>query len=646
MLFAQNPIDSLKTQPVEEVVVISAKNTIGTESKPLTSLDNYLEKAGAINMIRRGSYAFEPFVNGMSSERSVITIDGMRIYGACTDKMDPVTSYVEITNLAKANIHGSPSGRSGATIAGSIDLVRKKGTFGGKNLSGQTFGGFETNNSQKIAGFALSHSSSKFFVDTDFTWRDADNYTDGDGNEILYSQFTKYNVSAIAGYKLGDHEHIEASVIYDHATDVGYPALPMDVSLARAVITSVEYVRHHISPKIHQLKAKLYYNEVTHTMDDSQRPDVPIRMDMPGWSKTTGFYSLLEGEHGKHVWKAKVSAHRNSSLAEMTMFSNNPAEPDMFMLTWPGVLTNYADVFAEDEFQLTDRWLSKVSLGVAGHGNTVDNQFGLESIRIFFPDAKRTNIRLLKRLSASVENRMGNTAFNLGIGYGERAPSVSEGYGFYLFNSFDRFDYIGNPNMKNEKSASVTAGISYVKSKFSAKWTATHFYISDYIIGVPQIGLSPMTIGAEGIKIYEQLDYANIFNTAVDIGYKFSDRFNWTNQVSYRNGTAKDITRLPLIQPLSYNSTASYTAETWSFGISINGAARQEVNADFGERPLPSYCIAGVNASKRFALVNQNLVLKAGIENLLDADYTTFADWNRIPRMGRNFFLHVVYDFR
>jgi len=185
-----------------------------------------------------------------------------------------------------------------------------------------------------------------------------------------------------------------------------------------------------------------------------------------------------------------------------------------------------------------------------------------------------------------------------------------------------------------------------VKSKFSAKWTATHFYISDYIIGVPQIVLSPMTIGAEGIKIYEQLDYANIFNTAVDIGYKFSDRFNWTNQVSYRNRTAKDITRLPLIQPLSYNSTASYTAETWSFGISINGAARQEVNADFGERPLPSYCIAGVNASKRFALVNQNLVLKAGIENLLDADYTTFADWNRIPRMGRNFFLHVVYDFR
>ena len=59
----------------------------------------------------------------MASERTVITIDGMRIFGACTDKMDPVTSYVEVSNLSEATISSGQQGSChGNTINGSIDL--------------------------------------------------------------------------------------------------------------------------------------------------------------------------------------------------------------------------------------------------------------------------------------------------------------------------------------------------------------------------------------------------------------------------------------------------------------------------------------------------------------------------------------------
>src|SRR5690606_125165 len=108
-----------------------------------------------------------------------------------------------------------------------------------------------------------------FFTNVDLTFRDAENYKAGGGREVLYSQFTKYNASAVVGYKIKQHQHIEASVIYDHAVNVGYPALPMDVSLAKAFIGAVEYVKHHISPAIHQWETKLYYNDVTHIMDDT-----------------------------------------------------------------------------------------------------------------------------------------------------------------------------------------------------------------------------------------------------------------------------------------------------------------------------------------------------------------------------------------
>ncbi|ULT39600.1 hypothetical protein KRR40_32405 [Niabella defluvii] len=119
--------DSLRSEHLQEVIVIAQRNLKDNTTKPLATLDHYLEKSGMVNMIRRGSYAWEPFLNGMATERSVITIDGMRIYAACTDKMDPITSYVEVINLAKATIHsGSASSTGGSTIAGTLDLVRKR----------------------------------------------------------------------------------------------------------------------------------------------------------------------------------------------------------------------------------------------------------------------------------------------------------------------------------------------------------------------------------------------------------------------------------------------------------------------------------------------------------------------------------------
>lgn len=639
--------ESVSGKQLEEVVIISQRSPSDKAGKPLSSLDNSLEKASAVNMIRRGTYAWEPYINGMASERSVITIDGMRIYGACTDKMDPVTSYVEITNLARANVHSGPSGSTGgATIAGSLDLVRKKSFFGEKTFRGSIFSGFESNNTQKIAGAALSYSSAKLFADIDFTWRNAENYKAGGGKEILYSGFTKYNMSTIAGYRINDHQHLEASLIYDHAVDLGYPALPMDVAQAKAIIVSVEYMRHHISPSIAQWKTKLYYNDVTHVMDDTKRPVVPIRMDMPGWSKTAGFYSIAQGDIGKHTWKANLSGHHNSSLAEMTMHPNTPGETDMFMLTWPGVHTNYADFFVEDIFAFSKYWSANFSAGIGVHNNIVSNQFGLESMKIFYAGMDRSKTRLLKRGAASLRYKNEHWDYNLELAYGERAPGVSEGYGFYLFNSFDRYDYIGNPEMKNEKSASFNGVVSYRGSNLTAKLSGAYFYIADYIIGRPDSSLSAMTIGAAGVKVYEQLKYAGIFNTSIDLNYRISKNWLWSGRLSYRNGIGDSIGSLPLMQPLMYSAAVMYSLQQFSADVSIDGAARQtKFNAEFGEKALPGYAIVNLAASYRFKLKQQSLLLKAGVENLFDKNYTTFADWNRLPRMGRNVFANVVWSF-
>lgn len=87
--FSQEQKDTLIPKDLKEVIVIGKKAQIHEkQSKSLASIDEFLDKSSQVDMIKRGAYAWEPIINNMSTERTLITIDGMRIFGACTDKMD------------------------------------------------------------------------------------------------------------------------------------------------------------------------------------------------------------------------------------------------------------------------------------------------------------------------------------------------------------------------------------------------------------------------------------------------------------------------------------------------------------------------------------------------------------------------------
>ncbi|HMN31891.1 MAG TPA: hypothetical protein PKA54_00805 [Chitinophagaceae bacterium] len=651
MVEAQSDMDTLedksKSPKVLEEVIITGKNNLSNkQTKILSSLDSYLESNAAINMIKRGAYAGEPFINGMATERSLITIDGMRIYGACTDKMDPITSYVEITNLSKANIQSGQSGaQHGATIAGSIDLVRKHSECNNTGFKGNVFTGIESNNFQKIIGTKLQYSGCDFYTDFDFTFRDADNYKAGGGAEILYSQFRKYNLSGMAGYKLNDKQDIAASVIYDHATDVGYPALPMDVSMAKAFITSLQHSFHEVNRHIHYWESKIYYNHVTHIMDDSKRPIVPIRMDMPGWTNTAGFYSFINGSYKKHLWKMNLSGHFNKSLAEMTMYSNNTNNKDMFMLTWPDVRTYFSNLFIEDKVLWNENWSSVFTAGAAIQYNNISDTLGYETLKIFYPNLQHNHLRWLNNIGAKLMYANNHWTHQFGLAYGNRAPSVSEGYGFYLFNSFDRWDYIGNPYMKNESSFEISESSTFNTKRFSAKAQINYFRMNHYIIGIPDTTLTSMTIGANGVKIYDQLPNADLFNIGLNMTYRILSPLSISSKFIYRLGKTQQ-TSLPQIQPFTYGAAIKYEQKTFATEISMEGALAQTTyGSEFGETKAPAYTIFNIGISKSFLLNKHELGLRGGIENILDANYSTFADWNRIPRMGRNLYLNFVWKF-
>src|SRR5690606_17270365 len=163
----ENSTDSLFNETaLEEIIIVANQKSLDeNQAKSLSTLDEFLEKSPKINMIKRGEYAWEPFINSMATERTVITIDGMRIFGACTDKMDPITSYVEISNLSKAEVISGQQGNAyGATIGGSLDLKRNTFNNNTQGWKSRIISGYETNNQQKIFGGSLGYNSKSFYA--------------------------------------------------------------------------------------------------------------------------------------------------------------------------------------------------------------------------------------------------------------------------------------------------------------------------------------------------------------------------------------------------------------------------------------------------------------------------------------------------
>lgn len=648
--FSQKAINETKkdTTKLEEVIVVSRRKLSNhRQEKTLSSIDDYLEKSNKVTMIKRGNYAWEPTLNNMATERLVVTIDGMQIFGACTDKMDPITSYVDVSNLEKVTIGSGQEGTEhGHSIGGGIDLKLPTSKFNGSGFKSGLDLGYETNGNYKATGLDLTYTGNNFFITTDGIYRKSDNYDAGGNEEILYSQFEKYNISLKSGYKFSQTQHIDANLIYDKATDVGYPALPMDLSLAEALISSLTHYYKPEDKALKSIETKLYFNTITHIMDDTKRPIVPIRMDMPGWSDTYGFSSKAHVIKGKHRLILNLNGFYNKSLAEMTMYSNNPNEPDMFMYTWPDIRTLYSGVFIKDDFHFNDYETLSSSLRLGYHRNKIAKAVGVQSLQIFHPEVKDEQDRFLISLVSTYQLKKENYDLSFGLGYGERAPSVNEGYGFYLFNSFDNYDYIGNPNLEDEKALEANFNFKQKFNDFEIGITTSYFHIMDYIIGDLAPNVSSMTIGANGVRVYNALNFASIFSTYLNSSYKISERFAINGTLGYNYGKGNNGENLPLIKPISYYAEFNYNTSKFNAALQLDGNGNQSnYSSMYGENETADYAILNLNLGHIFYNKLGKTVLKYGVENILDTNYSTYADWNNFPRQGRNFYVNLSFVF-
>jgi len=646
------PVDSIPepTRIIDEVVVVSRAGNGQKRSVKgqVASIDEHLSELSHVNLVKRGSYAWEPVVNNMATERVATTIDGMKIFYACTDKMDPVTSYVESSNLQSillnSGLNGNP--QSTGNIGGSLDLKLRKAGFSPLwKLEGSADAGYETNGHLQVYGADVAVSCQRFYTNGGFFFRHADNYKEGGGRKVEFSQFQKVNAFANAGVRLTEKDVVEGTFIFDRATDVGYPALNMDVAKAEAFITSLSYRHQWLEGFLNSWETKAYYNHITHIMDDTKRPDVEIHMDMPGKSWTNGLYSLVSASNERHDVQANYDLYYNRLFADMTMYPGGAAP--MYMVTWPDVGTLNTGVALTDRISLTSQQSLKVSTKIALQTQRLNNDEGYHALEVFFPGMKRNYQQLTGRIAATYQLSTASSLFSIGAGWGSRAPTVTEAYGYYLNNTFDQYDYIGNPRLKNESAIELNGNykLSILHSQLSISLDANAFFFTNYIIGQFETRLSPMTVDAEGVKVYGNLDHATIVNTSFTADWKLLPWMTWNTRFSYAIGEDDKGDPLPLISPFSYTSGFSFAYKRFQGKVELRGNSRQvDYGKKYGETATPAWVIGNISGQYSLSIHEHALTLRAGVENLADKRYTTYADWCDIPQKGRNVYVNLSWQ--
>ena len=643
-ILLSDTVTTQKAQNLDEVVIVSeaGRGRKRSVKGQVASIDEHLSELKNVSLVRRGSYAWEPVVNNMQTERLSTTIDGMKIFYACTDKMDPVTSYVESGNLQSISLNSGLDGNPQATgnIGGSLDLKLRKAGFDSDAFHASASAGHEWNGHVQVYGADAALSSHRTYLNAGAFYRHADNYKVGGGDELQFSQFQKVNVFTNAGLRLAEKDMLEATFIFDRATDVGYPALNMDVAKAEGLITSLSY--KHLFRKA-SWETKAYYNHITHIMDDTKRPDVEIHMDMPGDSWTAGVYSLLTTSHKQHDVALNYDLYYNRLFADMTMYPGGAAP--MYMVTWPDVGTLNTGVALTDNISITHNQSLRLSAKVAWQQQKLNNEEGYHALKVFFPGMTDAYHQTTGRIAANYQLSIFNSQFSIGAGWGSRAPTVTEAYGYYLNNTFDQYDYIGNPSLKNESAVELNgaAKFSILNSQFSIDGNV--FLFSNYIIGQFETRLSPMTVGAEGVKVYGNISHATIANVSLSWDWQITEHLRWNKKVSYSSGRDADGDALPLISPISWQSEWIYQHQRFQAQATIKGNARQSNYGDkYGETAAKAWTIVSLAASYQFSILHSQFSIRAGIENLFDKQYATYADWNHIPQKGRNIYMNLTFE--
>ena len=641
---AEDLTDIQISSPVMDKATISNEAIEEVDTRNAVDGGDLLKNINGVNAIRRGGHGLEAVIRGQSDQRLNTFLDGAMVYGACSAKMDPASTYANVNNYDSVTvIKGTQSVLFGAGGPGGIvsfkrvtNPVTKPEYRIGQNFDSNA-GAYTTSGNMV---FPLSSSS---YLRLNGSATNAGNYETGAGIKPL-TEYSTTDYTVILGTLLSDGSKLEVNYSNNRQDKVGYPGLMMDIAYSYTDMYTLKY--HRVTPLgiFNTMNVELFNTDIDHLMDNRTLRSGGSAMATPTSSDTYG--GRIIGTIGSDI-RAGVDYEHNTKNAEQTMMGS------LKTYLWPDVETEKLGLFFEkdmnnisyglryDQVEL-DPTRAGVDPGAGTMQNSANMVYAMAANGGYAAATKRDfdNVSGFLRF-----NNLMNGSSYVNLSINERAPDATE-----LFNakqnSSAMMRHVGNPHLSSERH--MTIEIGHEGMLLGNHVTGSVFYndVDDYVTThrVADAGM--------GTRTYKNVD-ATLYGYEIT-AHRVVAGIDTTLNLNYTRGEDDTQNRaLPQIMPLAGDLTFEIKSAQSNYGLRINFADTQD---RFDSKVLDvAGGTAGYTAYDIFAGFEPtpNLRFTVGMSNITDKRYATHlnttntldAAATRTDEPGRSLFGSINYEF-
>lgn len=644
------------------------------ELTPSRDPGEILRKTPNVSAIRKGGTNLDPVVRGFKySQVNVQLNGGQKIEGGCPNRMDPAIAHIDAADISMMEVIKGPFAlKYGPNFGGVINIktnplrssemfrVKIKALLGYESNWNGVKQHLNVNGGNKDLFFALSGNYTKY-----------GDYTAGNG-DVIRSHFKKYNYSARVGLVPSRGHKASLSLDESFGRNIMFPALPMDERTDDTQLLSFDYSIDKIGNSIEDVTLKLYNSSVRHEMDNKERP----------FSDTVVAVSIIDANNMGYRFAGNMKLARGRLILgtdhetirkDGTRTKTKILEPTMPVFEedlWNEALIRNYGVFAEfsRKFSRTSIVFSlRMDLNQATSNDLLLKKMENVVYKDDDTDSRYTN---WSASAGGTYDFTGELSASISLGRGARSPDMVERFIILLPVGYDRYDYLGNPQLKPEVNHEADFMIEYNSNRVGyIGFTGFFSYVNEYITGmyIPPSVAKPQTAGVLGVKQFENIPKAYLWGW--ELSYHSPVINNWSagfsiartcginpeaDEYVFENGNLIEIKKvkndpLPEIPPLEARLNLDYIFFKGNLvpGVNIRMVARQDrPSAAYNEKETPGFVVAGASLLWKF---NEYLTVSGGIENIFDKAYyehlnrRIIGSIDNLYEPGRLFYINLIF---
>jgi iron complex outermembrane receptor protein len=666
---------------VEELVVTGVRTDtplqLITDPKrprqPLPAHDgaDYLKTIPGFSVIRKGGTDGDPILRGMAGSRLSMLVNGEMILGGCNNRMDPPTAYVFPETFDSIRVIKGPQsvqhgpGNSAGVVLFERDPARPEDS--GWKLHSSVLGASFGRHDEVVD---LQYRSPEWELRGSASNATADNFEDGDGNEI-HSQYHRWNSQLALAWTPDAHTRVEISSAFSDG-EAAYADRGVDGSKFARENLNLKFTRSGLAGLVEGYEAQVYHNYVDHVMDNyslrqpSGMMAVPMAMN-PDRTTEGARLALSLAPAPALAVDVGVDMQRNSHTSRNTM--NQTTQPYASLARSDDAEFSQLGLFLEAQWNFSED--SRIVAGLRADEWQVEDQRRMIPLsmmsNVMNPQAGLKREDTLHSSFLRYEDAIAATGFTwyAGIGHNERFPD------YWEITKETATALAATASLEAERNTQIDTGLLFRNDRLQASVSVFNSNVDDYLMiqsgvmkpaaamgGMPGMGMGMPAM--RSTSIVRNID-ARSWGLEFDSQYRFAT--NWRAELSLasvRGANDTDGTALAQLPPLEARFGVYYDRGDWTAGLLWRSLASQDrvdigkgniVGQDFG--PTASADVLSLNAGWR---ATAQVLVTAGIDNLLDETYAEhvsragamipgFDQIARINEPGRTFWMKAQYSF-